>query len=70
MIYLTRDNHINYNTITRPVYYYVFAVFTMLFYSKLRPTVEPDYSTLEQTSFFQNSFVQKGTYRDWSLRET
>ena len=36
----------------RPVYYYVFAVFTTLFYSKLRPTVEPDYSTLEQTSFF------------------
>ena len=31
----------------RPVYYYVFAVFTTLFYSKLRPTVEPDYSTLE-----------------------
>jgi hypothetical protein len=54
----------------RPVYYYVFAVFTTLFYSKLRPTIEPDYSTLEQTSFFQNSFVQKGTYRDWSLRET
>ena len=48
----------------RPVYYYVFAVFTTLFYSKLRPTVEPDYSTLEQTSFFQNSFVQKGTCRD------
>ena len=56
--------------IFRPVYYYVFAVFTTLFYSKLRPTFEPDYSTLEQTSFFQNSFVQKGTYRDWSLRET
>ena len=36
----------------RPVYYYVFAVFTTLFYSKLRPTFEPDYSTLEQTSFF------------------
>ena len=53
----------------RPVYYYVFAVFTTLFYSKLRPTFEPDYSTLEQTSF-QNLFVQKGTYRDWSLRET
>ena len=34
------------------------------FYSKLRPTFEPDYSTLEQTSFFQNLFVQKGTYRD------
>jgi hypothetical protein len=34
----------------RPVYYYVFAVFTTLFYSKLRPTFEPDYSTLEQTS--------------------
>ena len=49
---------------SRPVYYYVFAVFTTLFYSKLRPTFEPDYSTLEQTSFFQNSFVQKGTYRD------
>ena len=49
---------------SRPVYYYVFAVFTTIFYSKLRPTVEPDYSTLEQTSFFQNSFVQKGTYRD------
>ena len=48
----------------RPVYYYVFAVFTTLFYSKLRPTFEPDYSTLEQTSFFQNLFVQKGTYRD------
>jgi hypothetical protein len=31
-------------------------------YSKLRPTFEPDYSTLEQTSFFQNSFVQKRTY--------
>jgi hypothetical protein len=46
------------------LYVYVFAVFTTLFYSKLRPTVEPDYSTLEQTSFFQNSFVQKGTYRD------
>ena len=42
---------------TRPVYYYVFAVFTTLFYSKLRPTFEPDYFTLEQTSFFQNSFV-------------
>ena len=27
------------------------------FSSKLRPTFEPDYSTLEQTSFFQNSFV-------------
>ena len=50
--------------VCRPVYYYVFAVFTMLFYSKLRPTFEPDYSTLEQTSFFQNLFVQKGTYRD------
>jgi hypothetical protein len=25
---------------------------TTLFYSKLRPTFEPDYSTLEQTSFF------------------
>ena len=48
----------------KPVYYYVFAVFTTLFYSKLRPTFEPDYSTLEQTWFFQNSFVQKGTYRD------
>ena len=34
------------------------------FYSKLRPMFEPDYSTLEQTSFFQNLFVQKGTYRD------
>ena len=50
--------------LNRPVYYYVFAVFTTLFYSKLRPTFEPDYSTLEQTSFFQNSFVQKGTYCD------
>jgi len=30
---------------------------TTLFYSKLRPTFEPDYSTLEQTSFFQISFV-------------
>jgi hypothetical protein len=38
------------DTNIRPVYYYVFAIFTMLFYSKLRPTFEPDYSTLEQTS--------------------
>ena len=38
---------------SRPVYYYVFAVFTTLFYSKLCPTVEPDYSTLEQTSFLK-----------------
>ena len=37
-----------------PVYYYVFVVFTTLFYSKLRPTFEPDYSMLEQTSYFKN----------------
>ena len=62
LIYLTQVKE-KY-TCFRPVYYYVFAVFTTLFYSKLRPTFEPDYSTLEQTSFFQNSFVQKRTYCD------
>jgi hypothetical protein len=31
----------------RPVYYYVFAVFTTILYRKLHPTFEPDYSTLE-----------------------
>jgi hypothetical protein len=43
-----------------------------LFYSKLRPTFEPDYSTLEQTSFFQNSFVQKRpcSVRDKYYKET
>ena len=45
-------------------------IYYAFFYSKLRPMFEPDYSMLEQTSFFQNSFVQKGTYYDWSLRET
>ena len=46
------DRPIDKDMTNRPVYYYVFAVFTTLFYSKLRPTFEPDYSTLEQTSFF------------------
>jgi hypothetical protein len=45
--------HISYNS--RLVYYYVFAVFTTLFYSKLRPTFEPNYSTLEQTRALTNT---------------
>jgi hypothetical protein len=60
--FYTKTRHADLSTTTFSPYFLRF--FTTLFYSKLRPTFEPDYSTLEQTSFFQNSFVQKGTYRD------
>ena len=61
--YRRLQNHdavIEHRTTLRPVYYYVFAVFTTFFYSKLRPTVEPDYSTLNKHLFFKIRLYRKG----------
>ena len=52
--------HIEPDLFTTTVSPYLLRFFTVNYALRLNLTI----ITLEQTSFFQNSFVQKGTYRD------
>ena len=45
---------------------YLLRFFTVNYALRLNLTI----LRLNKHRFFQNLFVQKGTYRDWSLRET